>query len=227
MIERCPKHGLFATDAKVGGQGKCPKCAQELALNPVPPRTTVVAGQDLAKHRDFATYVSLQIQEKVATVKRLYQWPHTDYSIVMEDTHRFYREDHARVLAVDLGNAGEPIVEQYRAFGVNAEGILFSLTTKDEMVTYLRNLLQRKRAGTPPYLVLPRSGEFVPELLAQMKEQERIIGASERPHYDHPQGRHDDLLWALSIACYRARQWLSNPHWIIRVTPRDSFMSPL
>lgn len=128
------------------------------------------------------------------------------------------------MLGVDLGSAGEPIVEQYKACGVNAEGTLLTLTTKDEMVTYTRNLLQRKRAGNPPYLVLPRSGEFVPELLAQMKEQERIVGAGERPQYDHPSGRHDDLLWALNIACYLARRWLSNTHWVIRLPPRDMFM---
>ena len=177
----------------------------------------MVAGQDLAKHRDFSTYVSLAIQNKVATVKRLYQWPHTDYSIVMEDTLKFYREDGCRELGVDLGNAGEPLVEQYQAMGVVAKGILFTLTIKDEMNTYLRNLLQRKRAGTPPYLELPRSGPYVDELMGQMKEQERIIGASERPHYDHPPGRHDDLLWALNIACYVARSHLSNPYWVVGV----------
>lgn len=96
-----------------------------------------------------------------------------------------------------------------------------SIRRTDELARALRNLLQRTRAGTPPYLVLPRSGAFVPELLAQMEEQERVIGVSERPHYDHPQGRHDDLLWALSIACYFARQELSNPYWVIELPPRD------
>jgi hypothetical protein len=228
VIDYCDKHGLFKTDAKVGGQGKCPWCAEEEAKNPIKPDVTVVAGQDLAKHRDFSTYVSLAIQNKVATVKRLNQWPHTDYSIVMEDTKTFYKEDGCRELGVDLGNAGEPLVEQYRANGVNANGILFTSATKDEMIIYVRNLLQRKKAGTPPHLELPRSGPFVEELLTQMKEQERIIGASDRPHYDHPPDRHDDLLWALNIACYVARGYLSNPHWavMIRHEPEKYYQWP-
>jgi hypothetical protein len=77
---------------------------------------------------------------------------------------------------------------------------------------YTCNQLQGKRAGSPPFLVLPKSGKFVDELLTQMKEQERIIGASERPHYEHPPDRHEDLLWALSLACYAARPYLSNPY---------------
>jgi hypothetical protein len=217
VIQNCNKHGLFVNDAKIGGQGKCPNCAEDEAKNPVKPAVIVVAGQDLAKRRDFSTYISLTVQKKVAKVKRLYQWPHTNYSIVMEDTKRFYKEDGCRELGVDLGVAGEPLVEQYIAMGVNAKGILFTLATKDEMITYVRNLLQRTKAGIPPYLELPRSGPFVEELLTQMKEQERIIGASERPHYDHPPDRHDDLLWALCIACYVAKGYLSNPHWVVRI----------
>lgn len=64
MICGCVKHGLYIAQ----NDGDCPKCAEEEARNPEPPHTTVVAGQDFAKHRDFATYVSLQIQDKVATV---------------------------------------------------------------------------------------------------------------------------------------------------------------
>jgi len=211
VIGNCKIHGLWSTP-ELGVSKGCPKC---LLLPPEPPDITVVAGQDLAKHRDFATYVSLAIQDEVATVKWLYRWPHTDYSIVMRDTCKFYKDDGCRNLGVDINGVGEPIVELYHAMGVHVTGIPFTLVTKDEMIMYTRNLLQRKRAGTPPFLVLPKSGKFVDELLTQMKEQERIIGAPERPHYEHPPDRHDDLFWALNIACYVARPYLSNPYWVM------------
>ena len=211
MIGYCPKHNISWSIPTPNAP--CPKCTDE-AKTPVPPTVIVVAGQDLAKHRDYSTYVSLAIQDKVAKVQKLNLWPHTDCSVVMEDTVRFYKEDGCRELGVDQSNAGEPLLEQYEAMGIHVTGVLFTQTTKDEMITYTRNLLQRKKAGIPPYLELPRSGPFVEELLTQMKEQERIIGASERPHYDHPAGRHDDLLWALNIACYVARPHLSNPYFV-------------
>lgn len=55
LIDWCDKHDAFITDAKVGGEGKCPKCAEEEARNPEPPHTTVVAGQDLVNGTSHLT----------------------------------------------------------------------------------------------------------------------------------------------------------------------------
>lgn len=208
MIDACPKgHGLYTGPY-------CPTCGPD---KPEPPGKAVVAGQDLAKYRDYATYISLGIIDKVARLERVFIWPHTDYSIVAADTKAFYIEDHCRLLGVDRGNAAEPVLEQYAKMGLRVEPVQFSLATKNDMVNFTRNLLQRKIAGTPPYLALPRSDAgLVGELKRQIKEQERIIGAAELPRFDHPEGRHDDLFWALCIACWMARQELTNPAWAIR-----------
>jgi hypothetical protein len=135
----------------------------------------------------------------------------------MAKTHQLYREDRCRVLGVDSSSMGEPIVKRYREMGLNVNGITFTLNSKDDMMTNLRSLLQGAKSGVAPYLVMPRSGNLVDELKAQLKEQERLLGASERPHYSHPQGRHDDLLWALAIACYVGRDWLTSHHFVVRL----------
>jgi hypothetical protein len=189
--------------------------------------TIVVSGQDLARRRDFSAYCSLEIdKERVARIKRLFVWPHTDYSIVMADTRDFYKADGSRVHGLDIGNAGEPIMEQYRYMGLNVEPVNFTLAGKDEMVTYTRALRQRARNKTPPYVALPRSGKLVSELKTQIKEQERDITAARYPQYAHPQGRHDDLAWSFFIACLMARVYLTEGTFMVRMASHDRFVIP-
>ena len=217
MIGYCKLHGPFSGD-------ECQKCREEPTgeQEPVPPSGSVVAGQDLAKHRDYSTYVSLRIQNKVARIERLQQWNHCDYAIVQADTVRYCQEDRVRMLGVDQGNAGEPIVENYQRMGLMVEPVLFTLRSKNDMMTFTRALLQRKIAGSPPYFALPARAQnpLVSELKKQLKQEERIVRSSDIPRYDHPAGSHNDMLWALNIACWMSRPWMTSPIWAIQATPK-------
>jgi len=183
----------------------------------VPHDTVIVAGQDLAKLQDFSTIVELTVKDNKARLTAIKQWPHTDYSVVMRQTKELYEKRHWRVLGVDETSMGEPLVESYKTMGLNVEGIKFTLITKDEMIKYTRSLLQNK--------MLSIGTRGADELRAQIKEQEMIITVSagndpdnRRYRYGHPQGRHDDQFWALCIACYTARPWLTDiPIFQIRV----------
>ncbi|MHB1910208.1 MAG: phage terminase large subunit family protein [Nitrososphaerales archaeon] len=199
-------------------EARCPDCEAFEKEHPVV-HEVIVAGEDLAKHRDYSAYISLKIdtQAKVARIQRIYQWPHVDYAIVQADTVNFYKEDNARVIGVDKGAAGEPVIETYKAMGIKAEPIAFTVQSKDEMINFVRALLQRARSKSAPYLELPRSGKFVEELKVQIKEQERITSSLNYPKYDSPQGAHDDLLWTLCIACKMSVQYLANPYWATQI----------
>lgn len=209
------RHGTYT--GNIGDP--CPKCPLEV-LHP-PPTASVTAGEDLAKVRDFSAYISLSIVDSVAKLKRIHQWPHVDYSVVMKDTARFYREDRASAIHVDQGNSGEPIIEQYRlAYGLNVEGIGFTTPSKVSMNEFGRNMMQRAKEKNPPYVLLPTKASRNPlirELWQQIAEQERLISGAGNTHFAHPEGRHDDLYWTLMLALNAARRYLTEKTWAMRV----------
>ena len=206
-IDWCEIHGVF-----VGERGKCPKCSTEPKQQPVP-ITTIIGGQDLAKHRDYSALVALEIIAKKARICGIKQWPHSDYRTVMAETRDIYRQKKFKLLGLDQNAMGEPVMEMYQSMGLKVEGVRFTLVTKAEMVELLRALLDSGQLEIPRH-----GGPLFVELRTQIKEQEVLIGASENPRFEHPTGRHDDLFWALAISCYVARPWLTaNQGWVVRL----------
>jgi phage FluMu gp28-like protein len=198
MLSACKKHGLFtaATD-------DCPKCAAEEEQLRAQKDWFGVAGQDLARVRDYSAYVSLKVQDGTARIKRIYMWPHVNYDIVMRETVHFCHLDNVRSLHVDRGSAGIKVVEDYFSMGMPVEGVNFTNIEKQAMIEYYRDV------GRKGLFKLPTKGPFVEELRQEISEQERIQGASEIPSFGHPEGHHDDLFWSLMLAVRAAAPWLT------------------
>lgn len=215
MLSYCKVHGFFTAPTD-----NCPKCADDSKLD-VSEDWFGVAGQDLARYRDFSAYVSLRVKDGVAKVKRLFVWPHTRYEVVMLETKRFCELDRVRVLDVDQGSAGIKIVEDYQGMNLPVEGVNFTAISKEAMVEYYRDV------GRKGLLKLPKSGPFVSQLVQEIAEQERIQGASETPKFDHPTGTHDDLFWSLMLATRAAAPWLTEQRfgYMTTFTPRMAGVS--
>jgi hypothetical protein len=103
---------------------------------------------------------------------------------------------------VDKTN-NQSVVMELQALGMNVEGVSFSNTSKYDMV---RNATKQMVTGELVMPVLsqiqsPKQKGLATELMAQLREQEyRHDTATVK--LAHPQGRHDDLLWALCLALY-------------------------
>jgi hypothetical protein len=179
--------------------------------------TRYYGGQDLAKTYDFSALAVISVEkpegskESVAQLRGLKVWGHCDYSIVFEDTDRIYQRYLWRKLSVDQGNVGEYAVEEYKKRGIPYEGVKFTAPSKHALIQLLVMMLQDKRLSLP--------ARSYPELKRQIAEQERVIRASESPLYEHPEGKHDDMLWALCLALHAARKEL--------VRPRALILSPI
>ena len=79
---------------------------------------------------------------------------------------------------------------------------------KYAMMEYARACLQKGMVS------FGRSAEST-ELIQQLKEQELVVTAQDKPSYAHPENRHDDLAWAFLMALYVSRQWLTgNGVWV-------------
>lgn len=203
MIDYCKKHGVHQ-------DAECQRCIAEMPDEIAHPWFGV-AGQDLARVRDFSAYVSLKIEGGIARVKRIYQWPHVKYDIVMQDTLKFYRLDRVRAFAVDITNDAK-VGEDYQAMGLQIQPIHFTAPVKNDMIEYYRDVSQKG------LLKLPTRGPFVQELRSQLAEQERIQGVTETPKYAHPLGRNDDILWSLMLATRAAAPYLTNPVFAVRIS---------
>lgn len=102
------------------------------------------------------------------------------------------------------GGIGDAIVDELnriRMFGV--EGVFFTDTEKENMLNNLKLLMEKK--------LLRIIGDDK-ALIAQMNEQQyeylQPKTAQKRIHlkFWHPQGKHDDQLMALALACRSANQ---------------------
>ena len=217
-IRACDVHGSY-----IGEKGKCPKCPPpdpEAALRAA---RVVVGGLDLAKYHDYSAMVVLEIKDGVAYVMGTRQWPHVNYQVVVADVVGVYKKLGMRMLAVDATGLGEPIAEMLLSQGVKTEDIKFGeyvewtspwgqrerAPVKYAMMEYARACLQ----SDPPKVRFPKNGAEA--LLQQLKEQELVVGSTERVTYAHPEGKHDDLGWAFLMALYSSRRWLTGGGYIV------------
>ena len=107
-------------------------------------------------------------------------------------------------ICVDKTGVGDVIVDELEQEGLsNVKGLVFTDRWKQEILTYLKLLMEQKLLG-----FLPDDSVFI----AQMNEQqfEYMQPKTAREHvymkFYHPLRRHDDQLFALALACYASRE---------------------
>jgi len=174
------------------------------------------AGQDLAKRRDYSALVVLQaINNEKLRLVYLKEWEHVDYKTVIADTKIYFQHFYWTKLGVDRSGIGDSIIEEYAA--ENAEGIVFTQKSKEEMIEHILLLRQKGK------LILPLKG--AEKLINQIEEQERIISEAGTIKFRHPSGSHDDLLWALALACHVAKEEMKKPIPMIMTRSYDELES--
>ena len=104
----------------------------------------------------------------------------------------------ARVSKVlcDQTGVGEYIVEDMAAAGIpGVEGVVLTAQRKQEILGYLKQeMLQRK-------ILIP----YDAELIAEINVEEFNLTKEGQIKFSHPEGTHDDRLWALALAVYASR----------------------
>jgi len=129
----------------------------------------------------------------------------TDVCTWIEMLFRKFRISNA---CVDQTTMGEMLVERLKESCRNIEGIIFEPRRKQDVMMHLYTMFEQERVIIP----------FDRELLAQINEQQysfsRVRTRKTTDIYPeekgvivfyHPEGRHDDILMALALAIYAAR----------------------
>ncbi len=164
------------------------------------------AGLDLGKQVDHSVLVVVQLTQN-GHVRLIHkrQFPHgTPYPDVVAYAARAHQIFNFEGLFVDKTGIGDAIVDEFTTIELpNVKGVFFTDAEKENMLNYLKLLMEKKQLKIP--------GDD-PQLIAQINEQQyeylRPKTAQERIHlkFWHPQGRHDDQLYALTLACYAAKE---------------------
>ncbi len=97
---------------------------------------------------------------------------------------------------IDQTGMGEFFVQEAVKSGLkNAQGIMLSLPNKQEVMGYLKQVMEARR------LHIFYDVDLINELHVERYELSKVGQIM----FDHPQGTHDDRLWAVALAVYASR----------------------
>jgi hypothetical protein len=162
------------------------------------------AGLDLGKQIDYSVLVIVQrLETGEIRLAHKRQLPlGTNYPEVIGYVARAHQVFKFERLHVDKGGIGDAVVDELNRTNIyGVEGVFFTEIEKENMLNNLKLLMEKK--------LLKIIGDDK-TLIAQMNEQQyeymQPKTAQERIHlkFWHPQGRHDDQLMALALACRAA-----------------------
>jgi hypothetical protein len=136
-------------------------------------------------------------------VKLIYykRWPlETPYASVMGSIKKI-SEKLSGVVKILVDQTGsEYFVEDMKNAGIrNVEGIMLSLQSKQEILGYLKQLMQNR------LLTYPFDDEHGVDLTGELNVERFELTKTGQIMFSHPEGSHDDILWAVALAVYASR----------------------
>ncbi len=170
------------------------------------PRGEFYAGVDFGKQRDYSVVL---IVEKTANLLRLvhvHRFPlNTEYASVIGYVKSLDdRWQTIRAINADVTGVGGYIVEDMVRSGIqNVTGITFTVRSKEEMATILR---EKMRSGEMkiPYAPVMKRGDV--ELTVELNVEKHELMKTGHIKFSHPEGGHDDIFWSAALAVYAAVQ---------------------
>lgn len=154
------------------------------------------AGVDFGKHQDYSTVAIVKKENSTIQLVYLHEFElGTAYTAVINHLVRAQQKFQLQDTLVDQTGLGEPVLDELKAQGfTNARGLTFTVKTKEELLTTLKLAMEQKRLKLP----------YNRRLCQQINEQQYEYSRSGHLQFSHPEGSHDDMLWALSLAVWAA-----------------------
>ena len=156
---------------------------------------TFFIGTDLGQKVDHSTVGVVRKDADVVSLVHLKRFKlGTEYGVVLghmkllqrtlQTVHRIY---------IDRTGVGEFFVEQATKEDLkNVKGIMLSLPEKENIMGYMKGNMQKG------LLRIPYDSELINEINVERYEQTQ----TGQTKFTHPNGTHDDRLWALALAVY-------------------------
>jgi len=155
-------------------------------------------GVDLGQKRDHSVVAVILKKNGQITLVHMKRFAlGTEYQAVIEYMKLVgERFQSVRAFYIDQTGVGEAFPENARRAGLkNVKGIEPSLPRKSDVMTHMKQVMERKR------LHIPRDRELIIEMNAEIAK----LTEAGKTKFHHRSGTHDDRLWALALAIYASR----------------------
>lgn len=158
------------------------------------PEGNYYAGVDFGKLKDYSAIAVVKREDHNLTLVYLHEFAlGTAYTNVINHLARTHQRFNFQKVIVDQTGIGEPVLDELKSQGFsNVQGMTFTVKTKEELLTTLKILMEQKRLKLP----------YHRRLCQQINEQQFQYSRSGHLIFSHPEGSHDDMLWALSMAVW-------------------------
>ena len=162
------------------------------------------AGCDVGQKRDHSAVAVVEKQDQLVYLVHMRRFRlGTEFSSVigylklLDERLRILR----RVL-IDQTGVGGMFVEEARKLVKKAEGVTLSLPRKQEIMVYLKKVMQEQRLRIP----------FDRGLMNEMNSERYELTKTGQIQFSHSTGTHDDRLWALALAVYSSSPEIPEYH---------------
>jgi phage FluMu gp28-like protein len=159
-------------------------------------------GVDFGKEQDFSVVVVVEKLGAITRVVHVHRFPlKTPYGSVIGYVKSLQdRWKSTNSVCADITGVGGYIVEDMVRGGINGvNGITFTIQSKEEMATILREKMRNQEIKIP-YVPTRRIDEV--ELTSELNIEKYELLKTGHLRFSHPEGSHDDLFWSLALAVY-------------------------
>ncbi|MDH7602289.1 MAG: terminase family protein [Armatimonadota bacterium] len=161
-----------------------------------------VAGIDWARYGDYTALVAVGVEDSMLVVTGIDRFNGMGWHRQIDRAVDFLRRHKVSAVLTDQTSVGDPLLEQLRAAVVEeglemrVEGLVFTNQSKRELIDELALRFARRK------IAIPRNEE----LLRELQYFEYQLTDSGRVKLQAVAGCNDDLVAALALACWQAKQ---------------------
>ena len=166
-----------------------------------PPMGRYFVGVDFGKKVDYSVIAIVRWNTKTKSVELvgMVRFPlETPYATVIGMVKIICDKlQHVEKVLVDRTGVGEYITEEMQNVHIKSpvEGIMLTVPSKQEILGYMKNLMETEHLG----LYLDQ------DLISQINVERFELTKAGQIQFSHPEGTHDDELWAFALAVYASR----------------------
>ncbi len=182
-------------------------------------------GVDFGKEQDFSVVLVLEKKGAVLRVVHIHRFPlHTEYASVIGYVKSLQdRWRNIKAVYCDITGVGNYIAEDMAHSGIsNVNGINFTVKSKEEMATILR---EKMRGGEVKIPYIPTRKLEDIDLTAELNVEKFQLMKTGHIQFSHSVDSHDDVFWSSCLACYAAVQVPMPGRTAFLLPHRDSFDS--
>jgi hypothetical protein len=156
---------------------------------------------DLGKKHDYTVILVLEKAEELYQVRYCKQFRlGTEYASIIGYlkalTTWLRREGVIQKICIDQTGSEYFVEDVRKSISGSIDGIMLSLPRKQEVLGNLKVMMQQHKIEWP----------YDPDLLAEIHVERYQLTKAGQTQFTHPEGMHDDRLWALALAAYATRR---------------------